>query len=380
MGLSKVARSAGNWIALPEGCTFSVVRGPARWLTVVAGIGCVVAIAACGTTRAHARKGAKPSLAQFQTAGFLDAAGNPEPAVYAYTGGGEPIDWSMCVPGSGKCKHLVVNHGTADPGPQPAGTVFKVRTTLGSQTYSTTLRWRGVLHVARPPMLSGMTRVGATVRVSAARWAGGWGSTQYDDLGIEACRTARATGCVMLAGVWLDCSAFGCGELGSVAGTNKAPDHARVGNWYTGWYLFALDARLGNPTSLIVGYASAAAIKPWPTIKTIARSRPYGPVTGPPAPKVIFLSRAQATDGHVPVATIRCAVSCLAQVSVSLKHAVANKQGMWTAREVIKGTKTIAVSETLPSGQRSGSLPSGRVEVTVQVGDGPYVKGRALIR
>jgi len=333
---------------------------------------CIGAVAACGTTRAHAPKRAQPSLSQqFQTAGFLDAAGNPEPAVYAYTGGGGPIDWSMCVPGASKCKQLAANHGIADPGPQPAGTVFKVRTTLGSQTYSTTLRWRGALRVASPPTLTGMTHIDATVRVSAARWAGGWGSTEYDDLGIEACRTVRATGCVMLAGVWLDCSASGCGELGGVEGTDKAPDHARVGNWYTGWYLFALDARLGNPLSLAVGYASAAAIKPWPTIKTIARSRPYGPVTGPPAPKVTILSRARVYGRHIRVATVYCAVSCRVATSVETRHPNREDRIGWTTSELVTGTKPIEVS---------GTLPAGRASVTVQVGNGPYVKGHSVIQ
>jgi len=308
---------------------------------------------------------------QFQTAGLLDAAGHPVPAVYAYTGGGGPIDWSMCVPGVSKCKQLAVNHGIADPGPQPPGTVFKVTATLKSQTYSTTLRWQGVLRVARPPMLSGMTRVGANVRVSAARWAGGWGSTEYDDLGIEACRTARAAGCVMLAGVELGCFASGCQQIGSVEGTGKAPDHARVGNWYTGWYLFALDARLGDRISLALGLASPAAIKPWPTIKTIARSRPYGPVTGPPAAKVIILSRTQANEGHVPVATVYCAVSCRVATSVETRHPNRQDRSGWTTSELVKGTKPIEVS---------GTLPAGRASVTVQVGNGPYVKGHSLIR
>jgi hypothetical protein len=362
-----------RWNRRPDGCTFCVVRGSAqRWLTVVAGLGCVIAVTACGTTRAHAHKTAAPALAQqFQTAGFLDSAGNPEPAVYAYTGGGGPIDWSMCAPGASKCKQLAVNHGIADPGPQSAGTLFKVRTTLKGQTYSTALRWRGALRVASPPTLTGLNHVGATVRVSPARWAGGWGSTEYDDLGIEACRTARAAGCVMLAGVWLDCSASGCQQIGSVDGTAKAPDHARVGNWYTGWYLFALDARLGNPISLAVGYASAAAIKPWPSIKTIARSQPYGPVTGPPAPKVTILSRTQAHDGHVPIATIDCAVSCRVATSVETRHPNRDDRSEWSTNDVVRGTKPIEVSWT---------IPAGRASVTVQVGNGPYVKGHSLIR
>jgi hypothetical protein len=149
--------AATNWNRHPDGCTFCVVRESGqRWLRVVAGFICIAAVTACGTARAHVHKTAAPSLAwQFQTAGFLDAAGHPEPAVYEHTGGGGPIDWSMCVPGASKCKRLAVNDGMADPGPQPAGTVFKVSATVGSQTYSTTLRWRGALHVATPRRSAG---------------------------------------------------------------------------------------------------------------------------------------------------------------------------------------------------------------------------------
>lgn len=340
----------------------------------------MAALAACGTTQHRAKTHREPSLAeQFQTAGFLDAAGNPEPAVYAYSGSIGRIDWSMCAPGARRCTPLAVNHGSADPGPQPAGTVFKVSSTLGSQTYSMTLRWRGALRVAGRPMLSGVTRVGATVRVSAAQWAGGWG-TEHEDLGIEACRTVRASGCVMLTGAALDCSASGCGELGGVVGEPTAPRDARIGNWFTGWYLFALDAHLGNPTSLILGYSSPAAIKPWPTNATIARSRPYGPITGPAAPKVTFLSPGYRHGKQVLVATVQCAVACPIGVSVTLKHPIVDEQASWTAHDVIKGTRKIGVSDTLPLGQVSRTLPSGRVTVTVEVGNGPYVKARSIIR
>jgi hypothetical protein len=361
-------------------CTLCHVREfGRRWLLVVAGFVCGAAIAACGTTQAPARKRAEPPLAeQFQTAGLLDASANPEPAVYAYTGGAGPIDWSMCAPGASKCKPLPVTNGMADPGAQPAGTVFKLTATSGSKTYSRSFRWRGALRVERAPTLTGTARVGATVHVGAALWAGGWG-TEHDDLGIEACRTARGTHCVMLTGAALACSAAGCGELGGVVREPTAPTYARVGNWYTGWYLFALDAHFGNPTSLIIGYSSPAAIKPWPKNATIARSAPYGPVTGPPAPKVDFLSTGRRQGRHVFVATVHCAVSCSIEVSVTVKHPGADGQSTWTAHEVITGTRTIGVSDTLPLGQVSGTLPSGRVTVTVQVGNGPYVTGRSLI-
>lgn len=357
-----------------------VKRFARRWVLVGAGLTCAVAIAACGSARRPATKPWEPSVAQqFQTAGFLDAAGNPEPAVYMYSGDAGPIDWSMCAPGVDRCRPLEVTNGMADPGPQPAGTVFKVRSALGSRAYTTTLRWRGALRVPRRPRLTGTMRVGATVRVSAARWAGGWG-TEHEDLGIEACRTARASGCVMLAGAALDCPATGCGELGGVVGEPTAPRHARIGNWYTGWYLFALDAHLGNPTSLIVGYSSPAAIKPWPKNATIARSRPYGPIAGPSAPTVAIPPSVYRHSKQVLVATVHCAVSCPIDVSVTVKHPFPGGQAVWTAHDLITGTRTVGVSDRLPGGQPSGALPSGQVTVTVQIGNGPYVKARSFIR
>lgn len=91
---------------------------------MVAGFVRVVAVAACGTARAHARTRTVPSGAQqFQTAGFMDAAGNPEFALYAYPGGGSPIVWSMCAPGA-RSKRLgaVVTRSRSVTAPTSAAT------------------------------------------------------------------------------------------------------------------------------------------------------------------------------------------------------------------------------------------------------------------
>ena len=362
-----------RWNASPDGCRFWVVRGSGQpWLSVVAAFVCAASVTACGTTHAPTPKPAEPPLAQqVQTAGFLDAAGNPEPAVYAYAGDVGSIKWSMCAPGAaGRCTALATVRGIADPGPRPTGTVFKLTSTEGRQTYTTSLRWHGRLQLVRPPEVSGTPRVGATVRVSAGHWTGGWG-TEREDLGIEACRTSHARGCVMLAGAALTCSHAGCGELGGVVGSKGTSNSARVGLWYAGWYLFALDARFGNPTSLIIGYASAAAIKPWPSNATIARSRPYGPVAGPPRPRVVILPRARVHGIHIVVAIVHCAVSCRAATSVQTRHANRQNRIEWMTDERVNGTKPIGVS---------GTLPAGRASVTIQIGNGPYVRGHSLIR
>lgn len=312
---------------------------------------------------------------QFHAEGLLDPKGNPKPAVNSYPdGAGSVIHWSMCSPGTSKCTALSSTSGTADPGPQPAGTIFKVTARWDGQTHSSSVRWQGALHVAMPPTLSGAARVGARVTVAPARWTGGWRTGKWtaphDDLGIEACRTTRATDCVMLAGAAVKCSAPGCGEEGGVVGTTQAPDFARVGNWYTGWYLFGLDAHLSAGLSFGVGYSSPAAIKPWPTNDLIVRSRPYGPVAGPPAPKVAFLPRARAHGSQQLVATIRCVVRCPVAVSVRLKHPIAGQRSVWAARQVVKGIRPVGVS---------GGLPAGPVIVSIRVGNGPYVTGRSLV-
>lgn len=342
-----------------------------RWLPVVAGFVCVAVVSACGTTRSGTSASPAGSPGQFQAQGYLSAAGDPETDVNAYPGNAaQASDWSMCVPGAKKCVRIASAAGITDPGPQPAGTAFRFSATWHGRAYAASVRWRGALRVTTAPALIGMPRFGATVTARAARWSGGWG-TEIDELGIEACRTARATGCVMLTGDALQCSGHGCGILGEVAGTEQAPDYARVGNWYTGWYLFALDAHLSDNVHDAVGYESPAAIPPWPRNGIIVHSRPYGPVIGPQRPKIDFLSRAQMHGGRVLVATVQCAVSCPVAVSVILRHAEADQRNQWSAHQVIKGTGAVRVS---------GPLPPGQVNVTVQVGNGPAVTGHSLIQ
>lgn len=180
----------------------------------------------------------------------------------------------------------------------------------------------------------------------------------------------------MLAGEQLQCLHGGpCGSLGGVVGPLSRPGHARarVGNWYTGWYLFALDARLSDhAVSGLVGYGSPAAIPPWPINATVIRSQPYGPVSGPPAPRVHFLPHARVHDNHVAVAAVRCAVSCHVWVTVNRvgKHYRSGQRVAWSANRVIKGTVAIGVW---------GAIPRGRVGVTVNVGDGPNLHGHSLV-
>ena len=333
----------------------------------------VAAVALTATAGGTPSSGA--STSPFQVEGSFDAAGNPEPSVASYPdGAASAIHWSLCAPpGTGACVPIPSTDGTARPGPQPAGTVFKVTATYKGQTYSSSETWRGRVRAVTSPVLHGRARFGATVAGSAARWTGGWG-TEHDQLGIEACRTSHGTGCVMLSGEELQCGRGGaCGSIGGVVGPLNQPNRARVGNWYTGWYLFALDAHLANTISGAVGYSSPASIPPWPTNATVIRSKPYGPVAGPSAPHVKFLPDAQVSGNHVVVASVRCAVSCQVWITVSLtrKHFTSGERAAWSANKVIKGSATIGVW---------GSIPRGRVAVTINVGSGPYLQGHSRLR
>jgi hypothetical protein len=262
--------------------------------------------------------------------------------------------------------------GTGDPGPQPAGTVFRLSATYRGRTYSSSLTWRGRVRSVTRPVLAGPARFDAVVGGSAATWMGGWGA-ENDQLGIEACRTAGGRDCVMLNGEELQCPRGGaCGSLGAVVDRLQRPDRARVGNWYTGWYLFALDAHRGNDISELVGYSSPAAIPPWPMNATVTRSEPYGPVSGPPAPHVQILRHAQVHGQRVSVASVRCVVRCHVWVTVTRigENFTPDERIAWSASTVIAGSGMLSVP---------GPLPRGRMAVSINVGDGPYVDGYTVV-
>lgn len=328
-----------------------------------------IAAAALAATHAGTERAARSS-GPFRVLGSLDASGDPEPSVQLFPDGAENLmHWSMCTPRR-PCRSIRTRDGSADPGPEPAGTVFKFTVVWQRHTYSSRLRWHGTLGVAAAPALSGRTRVGATVTGRVAHWTGGWG-TEDDQLGIEACRTSAATGCVMLSGDQLQCSRDGCGSSGGVPGAAH-PNRAVVGNWYTGWYLFALDGHLGDDSSELIGYASEASIPPWPSNPTVIHSRPYGPVAGPPAPQVRLLGHPQLNGTHVIVASARCDVTCRAWTTVTLirTRVTSGQRVAWSADKLFSGSASLAVV---------GRIPPGRVLVTVHVGDGPNLTARSRI-
>jgi hypothetical protein len=344
-----------------------------RVRTVIAAAFATVAIAAIATAvtgGATTRQAA--STSPFQAEGSLTPSGNPEPSVVSFPDGTQnDMHWSMCrAHDPGACVPMPSKDGTADPGPEPAGTIFRLIATYQGRTYASSLTWHGTIGIATGPAIHGRTRYDATVTSDAARWTGGWG-TEHDQLGIEACRTARGTDCVMLSGDQLQCSPTGCGSLGGVP--RLRPNRAQIGNWYTGWYLFALDAHRGNDISELVGYSSPAAIPPWPRNATVARSRPYGPIAGPPAPRVRFLRHAQTPSNQVLVASVACAVTCHAWLTVRRigKHFTSGERISWSANKKITGSALVGVR---------GSIAPGPLAVTINVGDGPYLHARTIHR
>ena len=371
--MSPMVVGAG-WECMVSRCRFRIMRGLGRRSRIAAAaiIG-VAAIAACGSSQDNGRVLPPPSESQasgsgqFWVIGDLQTNGNPEPSVQA---GGNGGTWLVCIPGARRCKQLATLGGVARTGPEPAGTIFKINGGRPGHPDWARLTWHGALHVTKPPELSGTPHVGATVRVSAAHWSGGWGSA-FDELGIEACHTRRASQCAVLVGMAVGCYRSGCG-MGGGAAKYYSPDDVRVGPWYSGWYLFAFDAHLMDDASTALGYPSYGVEPPWPTNRIVVRSRPYGPVTGPPSPTVEFLSHAKLRGRTLLVAAVHCIPSCRAAILVSSKRANARYPVIWMGTERVEGTETVGVSGEPP-------LPRGRAMVSVAVGSGPYVKGHSIV-
>jgi hypothetical protein len=99
------------------------------------------------------------------------------------------------------------------------------------------------------------------------QWIGGWGG-EFDQLGVEACATESGANCRMLGG----------GELGCPDRTSRP----RQGGGFTGWQLFALDARLARDNACAgTGYSGDADLRLWNVRETVARSPALARMTGP---------------------------------------------------------------------------------------------------
>jgi hypothetical protein len=185
----------------------------------------------------------------------------------------------------------------------------------------------------------------------AGRWIGGWG-TEFDQLGVEACRTASGFRCRMLGG----------GELGC-PDASSAP---RLGGWFTSWYLFAVDARMPKDDACAgTGYLANADLPLWKLGPIVVRSRPIGRIGGPPRPKVTILKHAVQRGGTLRVATLQCATRCTVDLTV-----FDAKLGI-SRRLATIGRTTVGVPR--------GPLSRGPLTVIMHVDDSPAIRGRSSL-
>jgi hypothetical protein len=278
----------------------------------------------------------------------FDLAGNPSlVANFSPDGSLAVPEWSICHPPDvSACSPPVTTaHAILTPGPEPAGTVFRASARYGGRAYGAGVTWRGPVRIVSRPRLLGPASVGAAVTPAMGAWGGGWG-TESDQLGVEACRTTRGRSCVMLSG----------GQLGCPDGRARVA----VGGWFTGWYLFAVDARSPRDEGCAgVAFAFPADVPPWPVGRTIVRSLPIGPVIGRPAPKVTVLRHATYQDGRVLVARIRCPTRCHVSISVQ------DPAYLQAAHTTVTGTTLVGVPRA--------HLAPGRLLVLVNVDSGPTI-------
>ena len=258
--------------------------------------------------------------------------------------------WTVCRPDT-PCRAAGSRGGEFGRGPEPAGTRLIATAVFHGRSYSASRTWLGRVRAVTGPLAAGPLRSGAVLRLSAGRWVGGWG-TETDQLGAEACTTRSGHHCRMLAG----------GELGCP----DASSRRRLGGWFTGAYVFALDAR--QPRDVVcagTGYSSNADLPLWPLGRTVVRSAALGRIAGPTRPTVTILRHAQIARGRVLVAVIGCAARCRVTVEVN------DGQSGASYTTSFKGRRRIGVPKT--------SLTRGPLAVQLYVDDGPLLQARSRL-
>jgi hypothetical protein len=281
----------------------------------------------------------------------FNAAGNPLLiANFSPDGSLATPRWSICLPDSGgPCTPAATKDHALEPGPEPAGTRFVATASYAGRTYSAAVTWQGRVQAVSAPTLGGTPREGGVVDPLPARWTGGWDG-DLDQLGVEACATARGTRCRMLGG----------GELGCPDRTSRP----RLRGWFTGWYLFALDARLSTESVCAgTGYITNADLPLWKVGETVVRSPALARITGPPRPSVSFLRPAVLSTGTLYVAHVRCPTSCTVLVQVESHVYGASR------RFSFRGARRLGVS--------TRKLSPGTVIVIMHVDDGPGLRARS---
>lgn len=346
-------------------------------ITVLAVLGALAGV--CGAAVAAAKSApVRHRVLRLDVYGSFDQAGRPVASAYVDGPKGIRVNWSVCPPaGGGVCRAIPSEGGQASPGPEPAGTVFRAAVRYRGHTYAKSETWRGAPHPVSPPALVGSPSYGSVVSSSTVDWVGGWPQPRVSGLqaladdspitlaAVIACPTTAGRGCVTLSGDALDCGSGSCVDLGGLEGSSGyGSSRATVGNWFTGWYLFAVSARLPSSIDEIVGFTTEAAIPVWKPTATVVRSAPYGPVTGPPSPTVDLLPVSRADGGREVIGTVNCPIQCHVSISTTEKHPVIAAPGGWSGKQVVTGSSDLSIR---------GPLPTDHYFVSVNVDDGPYI-------
>jgi hypothetical protein len=95
--------------------------------------------------------------------------------------------WFACGPGA-PCGYAGFGH-SKEPGETPAGTVYEFEFAVPGYLFERSPVWQGRVAAVSPPALTGSAVPGGTVKVTPARWRGGWGDELSASI-LLACRTA----------------------------------------------------------------------------------------------------------------------------------------------------------------------------------------------
>jgi hypothetical protein len=315
----------------------------------VALIGGVIAGLSASAISVIAPAGARPGKATgygVAVQAVFDPAGHPV-LVANFTPNGSLATprFSVCRPDRG-CESLAARQGPLRSGPEPPGTLFIAAARYRGRTYTASVTWLGQPHATTSPGVLGAPRKGQVLRPIAARWHGGW-SGDFDQLGVEACRTASGKHCRMLGG----------GELGCPDGSSSPV----IGDWFAGWYVFALDARLPRDTACAgTGYDNNASLPVWPLGPTVIRSTALGRIVGE-RPSVRFLRPAVLRRGRLYVTRVHCLTRC------RVSYVVSDRDTGKSGRARFAGTRLLGVS--------ARGLRRGELNVEMFIDDSPRIAG-----
>ncbi len=328
----------------------------ARWRRVLALVALLVfcGLATASASLVPATHRARPPAYGVDIQAIFNAAGDPWlVANFTPDGSLATPHWSMCPPApQDACTPAASKHQELKPGPEPAGTRFVAAARYAGRTYSAAVTWQGRVQAVSAPAIAGIPREGSVITPLRAQWTGGW-QGDSDQLGVEACARANGTSCRMLGG----------GELGCPDNTSRP----RLRGWFTGWYLFALDARLPTGDACAgTGYYANADLPVWRVGQTVARSPVLARITGPPRPTVRFLRPAVLTNGALYVARVRCPTRCTGRLDVEGGVSGAG------CDFAFRGTRQLGVS---PANLRHGMLI-----VSMHIDDSPDLRAQSTFR